>query len=312
MEEDKKNNEIIEENSKIDNNPLSVRIDSQFKELFNGIINEKGMSKKLLLEKMISFYIENESKTNHINYLNDYNLLSINLEEILKHFKSIVTKSEESIELINNDATKVIKEKDNEIQSLKLSLESLTKQNKELIQKNQETSNGIILLESKYGTIESKHLKKESEFLDLRNRNLELLENLNSIRKAEVENVLLKEDVEKLTKENRKCQNEKEDLNLDISRLEKKIEQIKMQNKENEEKKNIEYNTKESLIRKELELNNKIEILELHNKLNELQKENIMNISIINNLNIELREGRIQVENLVKELEKFKSKEKKD
>ncbi|MEN8907061.1 MAG: hypothetical protein ABF289_13965 [Clostridiales bacterium] len=291
-------NELSKTSNKKDNNPLSVRVDPYYKEVFENLIKKKKVPKKVLLETMISSYVDvgNESeRESNISFSNEINLIAGNLNEIMSIFKTMTTKSQDTV-----GSQKSFYEQ--KIKNLETKLKMFENSNIEISEK-------FKLLELAYNNINSdkEKLEKKTKNLDeieviserkisvYIRKNAELLEQINSLRKIEKENALLNGKLEKIINENKILKTSLEDKIFESDRL-KKIK-ISMEESMNEIKnrKEEEFKELELLIRKEADIDKKMEILHLQIKYNKLQAENIKNLEIINKKSKEISRLKLKI-----------------
>jgi len=276
------------DNSKKDNNnnnPLSVRVDPYYKEVFENLIKQKGVPKKVLLETMISSYVEigneNERESN-ISFTNEVNLIACNLNEILSIFKAMTTKSQDTV-----GSQKSFYEQ--KTKNLETKVQMLENSNTELFEKNKLLEiayNGIQLekekLEKNARSLDDMEVIGEREISAYIRKNAELLEQINSLQKVEKDNALLKGQLEKIINENKILKTSLEDKIFENDKLKK----IKLHTEELmteiKNRKKEEFKELELLIRKEADIDKKMEILHLQLQYNTLQAENLKNLEIIN------------------------------
>ena len=287
----------VEENKK-GSNPLSVRVDSYYKDLFEDLIKQKGIPKKTLLEAMISSYVESgdeDDRESNISFLNEINLIAGNLNDIMSIFKTISAKSQDTIGSQKSLYEQKIKNLETNVQILENNSAALEGKNKYL----EAVSNSIKLEKEKLEkTISDLNVIDTSEKKEIAvyiRKNAELLEQINLLQKEEKENILLKSEIEKKNSEIKTLKaslddksHENEKLNKKISYVEESI--IEMKNKKADDIKELEL-----VIRKEADIDKKMEILELQRRYNELQAESLRNLGIINNKSEEIAELKVKL-----------------
>lgn len=273
------------------NNPLSVRVDNQYKEIFNILIKEKGFSKKQLLENMITSYAQNDTQKHreeNINFANEINLISSSLDDILNVFTTITVKSQDTIGSIKSFYEQQFENMKVEIETLKNNLSLLQEKNNILeIEKN-----GLSLEKEKLmSTIEEfqqKDAAGKSEINSLNKRNLELLEQINVLRSTETENHVLKSETDKLSKEIDRLNKILNDKDFENDLLNKKATRLHEDINELKNKKAEELKEFESKIKLDAELDKKAELIKLQSDYNELQIKNIENLGKINKMQEEI------------------------
>ncbi len=273
------------------NNPLSVRVDNQYKEIFNILIKEKGFSKKQLLENMITSYAQNDTQKHreeNINFTNEINLISSSLNDILNVFTTITVKSQDTIGSIKSFYEQKFENMKVEIETLKNNLSVLQEKNNILELAN----NGLSLEKEKLmSTIEEfqqKDAANKSEINTLNKRNLELLEQINVLRSTETENHVLKSETDKLSKEIDRLNKILKDKDFENDLLNKKVTLLHEDINELKNKKTEELKELESKIKLDAELDKKAELIKLQSDYNELQIINIENLGKINKMQEEI------------------------
>lgn len=273
------------------NNPLSVRVDNQYKEIFNILIKEKGFSKKQLLENMITSYAQNDTQKHreeNINFANEINLISSSLNDILNVFTTITVKSQDTIGSIKSFYEQKFENMKVEIETLKNNLSILQEKNNILELAN----NGLSLEKEKLmSTIEEfqkKDAANKSEINTLNKRNLELLEQINVLRSTETENHVLKSETDKLSEEIDRLNKILKDKDFENDLLNKKVTLLHKDINELKNKKTEELKEFESKIKLDAELNKKAELIKLQSDYNELQIKNIENLGKINKMQEEI------------------------
>lgn len=285
-------NQVNDENKK-DNNPLSVRVDPYYKDLFEDVIKQKGIPKKALLESMIFKFVESENedeKELNISFANEINLITGNLNEILNIFKTMTNKSQDTIgsqksfyeqKLKNHETKNLIFE--NTCIELKEKIDCLEISNKSILHEKESINKTV-------SELNSKDFLREKEIKALHLKNAELIEQINILQKLEKENILLKIENEKCKHEINLLKASLESRNIDNEKLMKKASALDELFVEAKNKKVEDFKELELMIRKETELDKKMEILKLQVQYNELQTENLKNLRIINDKAEELLE----------------------
>lgn len=288
------NNEKVQNSDDLiinNNNPLSVRVDNQYKEIFNILIKEKGFTKKQLLENMITSYAQNDTQKHreeNINFANEINLISSSLNDILNVFTTITVKSQDTIGSIKSFYEQKFENMKVEIETLKNNLSVLQEKNNILELAN----NGLSLEKEKLmSTIEEfqkKDAANKSEINTLNKRNLELLEQINVLRSTETENHVLKSETDKLSEEIDRLNKILKDKDFENDLLNKKVTLLHKDINELKNKKTEELKEFESKIKLDAELNKKAELIKLQSDYNELQIKNIENLGKINKMQEEI------------------------
>jgi chromosome segregation ATPase len=270
---------------KADNNPLSVRIDAQFKEMFNNLIKEKDISKKQLLECMIENYIINSSdkeREEHISFSNEINLISTGLDEILKIFKIIAAKSQDTLGSVKNLNEQKLEDLNKQLEASKLNLSEIAEKNKLL-----EISNNALGLEKEKADGIAEELKQklasyETEIGMLNRKNQELLEQLNELRVIENNNHQLTNENEKLSVKITELTHLLRDKNFENELLNSRIKYLEEAIEESKDKRTQEIKELELKIKQQADIDKKMELLQMQSKYNDLQAENMRNLCEIN------------------------------
>jgi chromosome segregation ATPase len=289
--------------NKKDGNPLSVRINPYYKEIFEDLIKQKGVPKKVLLETMISSYVESgreDGRESSISFVNEINLIAGSFNEIMNIFKSMAAKSQDTIGSQMSFYEQKVKNIETKMQILETDYKGLKEKNKLL----ETTDNNLHLEKEKLEKIiydlNEVDASGEKEISTYLRKNAELLEQINSLQKVEKESVILNSEYEKVKYEIKALKsalddkiNENGKLHIKISDAEETI--LEMRNKRINEFKDIEL-----VIRKEAEVDKKMEILKLQLQYNELQAEDLKNLGIINKHLEEISKLKIALEKATK------------
>lgn len=294
----KKTDQADVENKK-DNNPLSVRVDPYYKEIFEDLIKQKGIPKKVLLETMISSYVESgreDEREANISFVNEINLIAGNFNEIMNIFKAMATKSQDTIGSQKSFYEQKIKNLETRIQMLETDCSGFGEKNRLL----EATCNNLILekekLEKTIYDLNEVDASGEKEISSYIRKNAELLEQINILQKAEKESVLLKGEFEKGKNEIKVLKSSLDDKISENEKLHKKISDAEESIMQMKNKKAEEFKELELVIRKEADIDKKMEILKLQLQYNELQAENLKNLGIINKQLEEVTELKLRLE----------------
>ena len=285
MNENIEKTDMAEVENKKDNNPLSVRVDPYYKDMFEDLIKQKGIPKKVLMETMISSYIEsghdNEREAN-ISFVNEINLIAGNFNQIMNIFKTMTSKSQDTIGSQKSFYEQKIKNLETKMQMLEVDYKGIEDKNKLLEVAADNFKLEKEKLEKAIHDLNEVDTSSEKEISKYLRKNAELLEQINGLQKVEKESVLQKGEFEKSKNEIKLLKsalddkiNENEKLHKKISNAEESITEMKI-------KKAEEFKELELVIRKEAEVDKKMEILKLQLQYNDLQAENIKNLGIIN------------------------------
>lgn len=280
---EKKNN-IVEENKK-DNNPLSVRVDPSYKEKFEELIKQKGVPKKTLLEAMISSYIETsrgDERESNISFVNEINLIAGNFNEIMNVFKTMATKSQDTIGSQKSFYEQKTKNQEITIQKLEDNSTSLERAVKELELGNNNNKSEREKLEKAIQKLNEVDSSNEKDVAVYIRKNVNLLEKLSVLQNQEKDNVILKAEIEKANNEAKVLKSSIEELTYENKKLLKRIYDLDEFITEMKNKKTEEFKEFETVIQKQAEVDKKLEVLKLQLQYNELQVENLKNLGTIN------------------------------
>lgn len=177
----------------------AIRPDDFTENEFKKMAKSRGLSQTQLFEKIFYSFLRDESREKQESTLpleSEINLISGNLSSILEHFKSIASKSQDTVITLKNNSKQIEKNLNTEINTLKKKIEELESRNIEL-----EKTNSIFT-----------EIKD-----DLEKKILELQES-NDLKNAEVY------DMKKALKKKDEIINE---LNTDLIKSNKELKEIK-------------------------------------------------------------------------------------
>ena len=248
------------------------------------LIKENNMLKAQLKEK------DQELNNNNFNEGNNYE----------NNFKEI--------NYLKND----LEEKNNRIISIQEKVKNLFtqmnsfKNNNEVFMKNNtQLEQKINQLNFKVNNLENENLKKQKKILDLNNLNNKLSMQINNANNDNCQQAFNNNDI-----------NYNEEIEEQITLLERKNEELQEQLKNNEKNNNIKINQilleKNNLIKENSNL--KEEIITLQNKINESKNENnnnVLNLQRIDKLEKDLEEAKNECELNLKKLKFMKNENQK-
>ena len=290
--------------NKKDNNPLSVRVDPYYKDIFEDLIKQKGIPKKVLMETMISSYVESgreDEREANISFANEINLIAGNFNEIMNIFKTMATKSQDTIGSQKSFYEQKIINLETRMQMLEIDYKGIEEKNRLL----EVTGNNLKLekekLEKAIHNLNAADTSSEKEISTYLRKNAELLEQINGLQKVEKESVLLKGEFEKSKNEIKVLKSSLDDKTSENEKLYKKISNAEESIIEMKSKKAEEFKELKLVIRKEAEIDKKMEILKLQLQYNELQAKNLKNLGTINKQLEEITQLKIRLEKATKE-----------
>lgn len=310
MSENIENSNNAEELGKKENNPISVRIDATYKEMFEELVKGKDISKKALLESMILNYVESDQskkRNSNIDFSHEIALISGSINEILSTFKSMAAKAQDTLGSHKDFY-------DQQLQNLNIKIQTLENKNSQLEERNkllEAANNGYNLekekLEKVIDETEAKIKLDERENRNLNSKITELLEQINILRRIERENAILRSENQELTNEINKLKSSLEEKFLENESLRRKLDVVnseisEMMNKETEAIADIELRLK-----KEVEIEKKSVILQMQIQYNDLQAENIKNLGVINQKSEEINALKRNIEIMEKDIENLQS-----
>lgn len=282
MDENNKN-DISSDNK--ESGPLQARVDALYLDLFEKELKKHpGMKKKNLMENMIYGYVRNREKSEQekiLSFSSEISLIATDLDNILRVFKNIAAKSQDTISSQKSYFEQSIKNITEQLDTAKLNINNLTEKNSLL----EEANNGFKLekdnLLKTIDSLKDSAEKKTAEVKELKIKSNDLLEEIRALKKVEKENVQLANELSKSVETVKKLEGNLSDkdseihkLSVKISELEETLSQIKNKHademKVSENKFLEELNNANKRIRKELELDKKSEQIDLQMKYNEL------------------------------------------
>lgn len=289
----------MDENSKKDNNPLSVRVDPHYKEVFEDLIKKKNVPKKTLLEAMITSYVDNgleDERESNISFANEINLIAGNFNEIMNTFKTMATKSQDTIASQKSFFEQKIKNIETRLQMFENDNTALKERNNllELLNNNHKIDKEK--LEKSINDLNELDTSCEKEISVYIRKNAELLEQINILQKEEKVNVLQKTEIENAKKEIKVLRDSLEDKDNQIAKLRKNISDLQESISEGKNKKADEFKEFEVLIRREADVDKKLEILKMQQQYNELQAECLRNLTIINKKTEDIADLKLKLE----------------
>jgi hypothetical protein len=282
--------------------PLSVRVDNYYKDLFLELSERPGFSRKRLLESMISSYIrkeKDEDRQSNLNLEHEISLISSSLEDILKSFKTISIKAQDTIGSTRGFYQQQLEnmKKNNEALDLKIQGVEEERRRAVLEKKEVQLTNEELIRENKSFT--EKISSMSAELAKVRDSHSAVLNEIYNLRRIEGENIRLmsenkelllqieknKELIVQREKENQKLLNNHE---IAKAKRDREVELLKDTVKLLEEKINKITNEKENdikeferIIRREAELNKESEILQLKQEYNNLQIQYIRDVGAL-------------------------------
>jgi chromosome segregation ATPase len=292
----------IDENKK--ETPLSVRVDPYYKDIFLELSEKPGFSRKRLLESMISSYVRQgreETRQNNLNLEHEISLISGSLDDILKVFKTISEKAQDTIGSSRSFYEQQAENFKKNAEALELKIQGTEDERKRLLLSNKELELNIKSAGEKNSKLSDNITYLQEELAKARNAHAAVLNEVYNLRRIDSDNVrLVSENKELLAQieKNKDAINRKdkaaEKQNYDYEMLElkknKEIELLKgeidaLKAQISNMRKNKEEETKElkDLIRKELELKKETEILQLKQEYNNLQMQYIKDIGALKN-----------------------------
>jgi chromosome segregation ATPase len=291
-------NEIESEDNKKET-PLSVRVDSYYKDLFLEYSEQPGFSRKRLMENMISTYIsrgKEENRQSNLNLEHEISLIAGSLEDILKTFKTISAKAQDTIGSNKNLHHQQMENLRKNQETLELKLEGFEKEGKELKLHNKELQLNIKNLEEENVKLKDRTVLLQREAKEAKEAHAAILNEVYTLRRIDGENIKLlaqnKElsaKIEELNKIIDRKHKDAEELSYDyemlelkkskeIEKLQSEVEGLSNQIKATQNDRHEELKELETMIRREIQLQKEAEILELKLKYNDLQMKYIEDI----------------------------------
>jgi chromosome segregation ATPase len=279
-------------------NPLSIRVEPYYKEKFETLTKELGLSKKLLFENLILSYLEKDQQNrreSHLNLTNEINLITANLDELLTIFTKMAVKSQDTIGSLKSDYSQQICNLETRMNASNHQITALSEKNQLLEAANQGYNHSKKQLEQ---TIEALERAIDSKNEEIKNGNLkylELLEQLNQLRQLERENLLLKTEAAQAAQDFKNLQGRLEAAQTEGGQLQRKAAQLQVELTEIHQKQKEAWQEREAQLRRSAELDQKTALLQLQEKYNYLQAENLRCLGEMNQKTVELTELRFQL-----------------
>jgi chromosome segregation ATPase len=289
---------ITQTNQNKSGNPLSVRIDPYFKEKFEALTKELGLSKKMLFENLILSYLrkdEQNQREANLNLTNEINLIATNLEELLTIFSKMAAKSQDTIGSLKSDHAQQLTNLETKNHTLTNKVTELTEKSQLLETANQGYNSSKKQLEQTIAELEQKILSNNEAVQKENYKNLELLEQLNQLRHVERENLFLKTEATKSTQEIKTFQDRLDETQAEVLQLRKKIANLKEEQADWKTKQTAALQEQETRIRREARLDQKTALLQLQTEYNKLQTENLHCLGKLNQKAAELAELKLQL-----------------
>jgi chromosome segregation ATPase len=292
----------IDENKK--ETPLSVRVDPYYKDIFLELSEKPGFSRKRLLESMISSYVRQgreETRQNNLNLGHEISLISGSLDDILKVFKAISEKAQDTIGSSRSFYEQQAENFKKNAEALELKIQGTEDERKRLLLSNKELELNIKSAGEENGKLSDKITYLQEELAKARNAHAAVLNEVYNLRRIDADNVrLVSENKELLAQieKNKDVINRKdkaaEKQNYDYEMLELKknketellkgeIDALKAQIANMRKNKEEEIKELKDLIGKELKLKKEAEILQLKQEYNNLQMQYIKDIGALKN-----------------------------
>jgi chromosome segregation ATPase len=292
--------EILEDTS-----PIPIRANEEYKGHFRDI-SKSFNTQKECFEFIIDSYLYKEKqkeREDSLSFKSEIGLISSNLDNILRIFKSIATKSQDTvgsiennyaqqIENLNRDNNTAVLEKDGIIKSLEQKVEELT------------NANELLQAANKGYTLEKNQLLDDIENLKIeltkyKDKNTDLINDLHELRNIERQNLALTSEKAQLLNELKVKDKEIQDINRILHSKDNEIQHLTSQkNNLNAELKDISSKLKDEIAEVTEKSNNQINDLKvkdkeiedinriLHSKEDEIQHLTSQN----NKLNAELKD----------------------
>jgi ABC-type phosphate transport system auxiliary subunit len=292
-------NEIPAEDGPAKNsNPLSVRVDPDYRERFESLTKELGISKKSLFENLIQTYLQKDEQNRRetdLNLSNEINLISANLDDLLKIFTKMAVKSQDTIGSLKSDSNQQISNLETQLNTLKQQTAVLNENNQLLEAANHGYNCHNGELEQTITDLKAKISNLKNEINQENLKNLELLEQLNQSRHVESENLLLKNEAAKVALEVKTLQSHLDEAHAEVIQLRKKVTNLEKGQHDWKERQIDAWREREAQLRREAQLDRKTALLELQAEYNNLQAENLRCLGEINQKAAELTELKLQL-----------------
>lgn len=295
------NTEKVTDSNSKDKGPLQARVDDLYRDLFDEELEKHPeMKKKRLMEEMIYSYVRNREKSEQeklLSFSGEINLIATELDNILRIFKNIASKSQDTVGSQKNYYEQAIKNVNDQLEAAKLSINNLSEKNKLLEDDNNRLKLQIDGLLETEAAFKSSSDKKDNQIKDLKIKSNDLLEEIRALKNVEKENVQLSNELSKSSETIKKLESMSYDkdselhkLNLKATELTETITSLKRTHAEElkdiKSKHQDDIKDIETKICKELELDKKSELLDQQQRYNELQmKYNDLQVEHMKTLN---------------------------
>jgi phage host-nuclease inhibitor protein Gam len=282
--------------------PLSVRVDSYYKDMFLELSEQPGYNRKRLLESMISSYIrkaKDENRHNNLNLEHEISLISGSLDDILRVFKTVSVKAQDTIGSNRSFYEQQIENLKKNIEALELKIQGIEEERKRLLLQNKDMELNIRDTGEENRKLSGKITNLQEELTKSKDAYAAVLNEVYNLRRIDGENVRLvsenkellgqiekSKDIINKKEKNAERQNYDYEMlelkkNQEIEFLKGEIEAFKNQIANMRKNKDDELKEAEKLIRKEVELKKEAEILQLRQEYNNLQMQYIKDIGVV-------------------------------
>lgn len=210
----------IDENKK--ETPLSVRVEAYYKDLFLQLSEQPGYNRKRLLEAMISSYVKKEreeKRNNNLSLDHEISLISSSLEDILKVFKTISVKAQDTIGSNKGFYEQQIENLKKNINTLELRIQEFEEDKRKIAIEEKEVNLRLKETVEENNKLRDGAQKLQDELKKAKEEQGKVQNELYNLRRIEAENI-------RLMAENKELLKEIENLNDVISGKDKAAERM--------------------------------------------------------------------------------------
>lgn len=290
----------------------AIRPDDYVEKTFKDLAKNSGKSQTELFEAMFWNYIKKEQDKEMeevISFKSEINLISSDLENILKHFKNITEKAQSTIITERNNATQKLENLYKELETADLKNKELMERNKELEISNEAFTSIKENLTSELNKLEELLKSKDREITTIKkdmeesaainSKYLTKIANLEAeIKEKELERKQLKDSLDKYLTAYQFETEKRTRLEDEINELKESIHDLKENFKEEKESLEKALQLKYDAEKNMAVVDIKLELIEVKNSL----QEKLLTINKLNQI-IE------QKNNIILEIEKRSQKE---
>lgn len=264
----------------------AVRPDDYTKTKFKEMASNVNVSQTEMFERLLWSYVtkeREEEKRQAIDYKSEINLISMDLNNILNHFKSITEKAQETNLGITANAEQTEQNLTTKIDTLNKRIEELETRNRELEKTNDVFEDIKVSLENRNREMEDSMKSKEIELQDIiKNRDIELTDFKSLLKENNVDLKESKKQVESLEKDNDKQHKEITRLSNELNNKEARLHSLESLNSNLQSTVNSMDKLKKSEI-ESIEAKHSFIVSEIERKLKEIDEHKKIELENLEN-----------------------------